>query len=294
MKADPRPPDVFRHEAMAARFMIAATPGATVGLSNHALLGEPAVASRRYLRQAADEAFAELDRLEARLSRYVESSDLSRINRLRRGDWTIVHPDTLACLRIAIEVQHATDGAFDVGYGSTAPADRPRLELDPDRSAVRVLAEGVRLDLGGIGKGFALDRMAALLREWDVDRAMLSAGESTVLALDRGPDRNGWPVSIGPEEHPVHLSLVGRAASGSGKAARGFHIIDPRTRRPATGRWRAWAVAPSAALADALSTAFMVMDEPAIRRYCRRHRAVAAYLLDAPSSRLVTVAPGEP
>jgi len=232
-------------------------------------------ADAAYARQAGAAALAELDRIEARLSRYVEASDISRINALVRGQETVVQLDTFECLRIALEVQRETGGTFDVAYASLGdrPAG-PRFELNADAHAVRVLGDGVRLDLGGIGKGFALDRMAAILADWEIPAALLAASTSTLLALGSPPGEEGWPIAFGPEKEPHRLRLKDRAFSGSGTAVKGSHIFDPRTGQPVTGRFRAWAGAPTAALADALSTAFLVMTESEIRDYCRRHPEV--------------------
>jgi thiamine biosynthesis lipoprotein len=231
-----------------------------------------------YARQAGAAALAELDRIEGLLSRFVESSDISRINGLERGSGTVVQLDTFDCLRIALEVHRETGGAFDVAYGSRGPwSARPRFELDETSHTVRVLDDGVRLDLGGIGKGFALDRMAALLADWDVTAALLAASTSTVLAAGPPPGADGWPIVFGPDGKTQKLCLKDRAFSGSGTAVRGSHIMDPRTRRPATGAIRAWAGAPTAAVADALSTAFMVMSETEVRDYCRRHPEITAW-----------------
>jgi len=247
------------HEAMATTFQIV-------------VAGE----EPRYARQVAAEAFAELDRIEARLSRFAEGSDIFRINRLRPGEATFVHHDTLECLRIAEEVRRDTAGAFDVAYGGKRYQEP--FFLDEASHTVRVLAEGVRLDLGGIGKGFALDRMAALLHEWETPSALLCASTSTLLALDPPPGEEGWAVQLGVDEAPKRLALANQALSASGTAVKGSHIIDPRTGRPAEDRLRAWAVAPAAAIADALSTAFMVMSSEEIRAYCRRFSA-SAHLL---------------
>ncbi len=246
-----------------------------------------------YARQAAGAVLAELDRIDGRLSRFVDSSDVSRINRLRSGQSTRVHLDTFDCLRIALEVQEATGGAFDVAYASRTPASRgPRFTLDGDGPAVRVLAEGVRLDLGGIGKGFALDRMAALLADWEVPAALLAASTSTLLGMGDPPGEEGWPVSFGPE-HDLHKArLKGRAFSASGSGVRGEHVVDPRTGRPAMQRLRAWSGAPAAAEADALSTAFLVLSDAEIRDFCRRRPDVSACLLDSPSAPVVTIAVG--
>jgi thiamine biosynthesis lipoprotein len=265
----PDPPDrhTVTHQAMATVYKLTIVHG------------EPA-----YARHAAAAALAELDRIEGRLSRYVESSDVFRLNRLARGQSTMVHLDTFECLRVAGEMGQATGGAFDVAYGSAGPrTPGPRFELDPESHTVRLLADGVRLDLGGIGKGFALDRMAALLAEWGIDSGLLRASTSTLLALGPPPGEPGWPVRVGADHDPLPLRLTRRAVSASGPSVKGSHVIDPRTGRPATGHFRAWAVAPTAAVADALSTAFLVMTHAEVQAFCQAHPEVSAHLIRAAS-----------
>ncbi len=246
-----------------------------------------------YAGQAAAAALAELEQVENRLSRYVETSDIFRINRLAPGQVTTVHPDTFECLRVALEVQTTTGGAFDVAYASAArPDDGPPVELIEPGCMVRALADGLRLDLGAIGKGFALDRMAALLAEWDIAAALLSASTSSLLALNPPPDGPGWPIHVGADHAPRRFWLAHQAIGASGTAVRGAHIIDPRTGRPAEGKFRTWAIAPTAAEADALSTAFMVMADAEVDDYCRRHPGISAHLLHTPTGELVTVAEG--
>jgi len=241
-------------------------------------------ADPRYARQAGAAAVAELARIEGLLSRFVETSDISRINRLNRGQETVVQLDTFECLKAALGVQRETGGAFDVAYSSAGPGSAgPRFELNAQRHSVRALADGVRLDLGGIGKGFALDRMAAVLADWDVAAACLAASTSTILGIGAPPGEGGWAITFGPEHDLRRARLRGRAFSGSGTSAKGSHIIDPRTKRPVQGRFRAWAAAPTGATADALSTAFMVMTAAEIRDYCRRHAEVSAWWQDKPS-----------
>ena len=181
-----------------------------------------------------------------------------------------------------MEVQRQTGGAFDAAYGSLGAwrADA-RFELDAERHAVRVLDEGVQLDLGAIGKGFALDRMAAILADWEIPAALLAASTSTLVAIGAPRGDEGWPIAFGSDANPRRSRLADRAISGSGIAVKGAHIIDPRTARPIEGRYRAWAIAPTGALADALSTAFMVMSEAKIREYCRQHPEVDAYVLSS-------------
>jgi thiamine biosynthesis lipoprotein len=243
-----------------------------------------------YARQAAAAALAELEQIENRLSRFVETSDIFRINRLTAGQATTVHPETFECLRIALAVQTATGGAFDVAYASTAKsADGPPIELIEPGCVVRVLADGPQLDLGAIGKGFALDRMATLLAEWEIGAALLSASTSSVLALDPPPGEQGWAIHVGSDTAPQRFWLAHQAIGASGTAVRGAHIIDPRTGRPAEGKFRTWAMAPTAAEADALSTAFMVMADHEVDDYCRRHPGISAHLLHTPTGELVTM-----
>jgi len=253
------------HEAMATTFSL-----------------RVAHADQRYARQAMAAAFAELDALERQLSRFVEGSDVWRINRLARGGEAVVTPDAFACLRAAIDVWRGTRGVFDVTYASTcAAAPGDRMELASAGCRVRILADGARVDLGGIGKGFALDRMAAVLAQWETTAALLAASTSTILALEAPPGLPGWRVTFGPDRDPQRLDLSHAAFSGSGTAVKGSHIIDPRTRAPARRHVQAWAQCPTAAQADALSTAFMVMSADEVRRYCHGDLAARGYLLDA-------------
>jgi len=186
-----------------------------------------------------------------------------------------VGPDTFDCLQIARRIYEETEGAFDVTFGSVGSGRRGMefLKLNEAEHTVEVPAEGVRVDLGGIGKGYALDRMAALLGEWGVGAALLNGGRSTVLAIGSPANTNGWPITISdPFEAGrviARLSLSGEAVSGSGLQA-GLHIIDPHTGEPADEMFAAWAAAPTGAEADALSTAFLVMKPQQVKRYCEQ------------------------
>jgi len=244
----------------------------------------------RYAGQAVREAFAELDRIEERLTKFSDNSDIGRINRLPAGESVLVYPDTYDCLRVALRMQRATGGVFDVAYASARlPKPGPRIALEPRRPAVRVLADGTKLDLGAIGKGFALDRMAALLKEWGIRSALLCASTSSLLAMAPPPDEPGWRISFGPDGAKRVAWLANVSLSGSGTAVKGRHIYDPRTGKPAEGNHRAWAAAPTAAVSDALSTAFMILSEQEIRDCCRRLPKVSAFVQKTEASPLTVI-----
>lgn len=262
------PPAHFEHEAMATTFGVFI---ADVG---------PA-----YARQAASAAFRELDRLESELSRYVESSDIARANRLATGETIPIGEDALHCLLVAAEVAAATGRTFDAAYASVPAAgagpDAPLYSLDPAAHTLTSHAATLHLDLGAVGKGYALDRLAATLREWDIAAALLQSGGSTALALDPPAGAPGWLVGLGEGASRRELPLVQAALSGSGTAVKGAHLVDPRTRAPAPRARRVWALAPNAAVSDALSTAFFIMADDEIKAFCDGHPDLGAAFLRA-------------
>jgi len=245
-------------------------------------------ADARYAAQSAQGAFDLVDRLEQDLSRFVENSDISRINHLAGGATTRVSPGTMKCLQIAWHVHGLTGGAFDASIGSGLE----HLELDPDEFTVRARAEGARLDLGGIGKGYAVDRMAEVLEDWEVLHALVHGGYSSVLALEAPPDQNGWPLTLsapGPGDNRVLARVFARQRAFSASGVRkGDHILDPRTGLAVLGRRAAWVAVPredegAAAVADALSTAFMIQPAGEIAELCRRFPGLEAWIVPEPA-----------
>jgi thiamine biosynthesis lipoprotein len=152
------------------------------------------------------------------------------------------------------------------------------------------IAAPLDLDLGGVGKGYALDRALEVLEEWSIANALLHSGTSTAIGIGPGPDpcreERGWPVGAATAwdcpRAPKEVRLRNRALSGSGTEVKGSHIIDPRSGRPASGHLAAWAAHPSAAVADALSTAFLVMTTGEVERTCRSRPDVWALVIPAP------------
>jgi thiamine biosynthesis lipoprotein len=138
----------------------------------------------------------------------------------------------------------------------------PQWSLLPQELAIRCESGRLQFDLGAIGKGFALDRMAELLRGWDCLSFLVVAGRSSILAGNPPNDTAGWSCGLGDDNAPQRFFLSHTSLSGSGLAVKGSHILDPRTGQPAPRQTRAWALADTAAESDALSTACMVLSEP--------------------------------
>jgi thiamine biosynthesis lipoprotein len=225
-----------------------------------------------YAGQVADAIFRDIDHAEALLSHFREDSDVGRVGLLEGGQSVQVSTEMMDCLLVALWVHSETGGAFDVMLGRGLNT----LVLNPDSLSVGVTKDGgtPQIDLGGIGKGFALDRAAEIVAEWGLEDALLTAGPSTVLALGT---QDGEPWSVGV--NGTVQVLTDQALSASGKDVQGAHVLDPRKREPASGHEKAWAIAPSAAVADALSTAFMVMDRTEVETCCRSHEGIEGHVL---------------
>lgn len=268
---------------------------------------------QEYADQAAQVAFREVDRIEDLFSRFNPCSEIGQMNKMKPGDTLRIGLETYECLTIAEKVRIETGGAFDINvrtrvsaFGPSgkspatddvpaeiSPHEFPSLELLPTSSGFearlhsgkKTLIRSLELDLGGIGKGYALDKALSFLVEWGIDRALIHGGTSTAAAMgsppDITPEGKGWPVGVGAgwPGAPDRVLLKGRALSGSGTEVKGAHILDPRTGLSAQAHLAAWASHPSAAEADTLSTAFMVMNTAEIEEYCRYHPEVWALVV---------------
>lgn len=245
------------------------------------------------LEAAFDDACAEIERLEALLSRFRHDSELSELNRrgrLRAGE------DLLAVVALAIAARERTGGRFDptvhdalvaAGYDRTfdeIPADGPepvsgarcggRLAIDAVRREV-TLGPGVRLDLGGIAKGYVVDRVAERLGR--AGPCLVNAGGDVRVA---GPAREDpWPVGVEAPGEPLVLGLRSGAAATSGRDRRHWrrggreqhHLIDPARGRPAEGDLRTvTVVAAEASQAEVLAKALFLRGERAAREEADR------------------------
>jgi FAD:protein FMN transferase len=233
---------VFNHNAMATQFQV-----------------RIADEQKTYAAQAAQAAFALTDELESHLSRFRANSGIAQIAELAPGEQLRLSEPVFACLELAAKMELATRGAFSVAAAAlqTQPA-RPQWTLLREQFSLRCDAGKLEFDLGAIGKGFALDRMAGRLREWSCPAFLLVAGGSSILAGIAPAGTSGWSCGLGDDHSPKRFWLANASLSGSGLAVKGKHILDPRTGQPATRQERAWALTDTAAESDALSTAAMV------------------------------------
>ncbi|MEM6911797.1 MAG: FAD:protein FMN transferase [Verrucomicrobiota bacterium] len=244
---------------------------------------------RELAESASRAAFEELDELEGELSRFRPGSDIWRLNQAAAGEPISLGLAAWDCLGLARDVFEATAGAFDVSVGPLfalwrEESGRPKksevaavlarcgldkLVFDESRLTVTPSTDGMRFDLGGVGKGYALDQVAISLRqEWGLSSALLNAGSSTVLAFGPYENQAGWPIDAGPHE----IRLDGNALGCSGTEVKGAHILDPRSGQPIRADARnIWVLAPNASLADALSTACMLLSPPELDALEKRH-----------------------
>lgn len=277
----------FTHNAMATTF--------DVIISHDA-------ADETYAAQAAQAVFQEIARLEDELSRFRATSDIYRLGQLKAGESIRVGMAAWDCLSLAKAMHQETAGAFDITIGplmnlfvtsdgeprqvSAAVLEQARgiigsqrFDLDEDTLSATVHASGMIFDLGAMGKGYALDQAADVLQDWKIPSFVLNAGDSTILAVGAPAGKDAWSITLGGGQQ--RLALQNRAVSGSGFAVKGAHIMNPRLFMPVPIKnRRSYALAPTAALSDALSTAFMVMEKDEITALCARYEGVEALELE--------------
>ncbi|HEX5790903.1 MAG TPA: FAD:protein FMN transferase [Luteolibacter sp.] len=220
-------------------------------------------------RGLAWQCFDRIDALEGKLSRFIEGSDISRINAMKAGETLYLNEDSHACLLLAMKAAAATHGLFDVtqgariqhrkdGLSGNEPEVCGRLLVHPDNPAVTCEVAGRQIDLGGIGKGFALDCLREILEQWKVSAALVCAGASSMLGY--GPV--AWPVEFPGSQQRVRLDLISGGLSASGVEMQGSHLVHPwgDEAMPARPCERVWVVADDAASAEVWSTALMLLD----------------------------------
>ena len=250
------------------------------------------------LRAAGEEALRLVETLEGQLSLFRAGSEIACLNARAAREPVRVTPGLFALLQQARKLSEESGGAFDItvaplvrcwGFmGGDGRMPRPEevaearlkvgmglVQLGPEEFTVRFAREGVMLDLGAIGKGYAVERAAEVLREAGVTSALLHGGTSTVQAIGQPPGEEYWKVAIEtpspaadrPRRLLATVPLKDEAMSVSGVWGNSFeaggrtygHIIDWRTGEPALGTVLAAVVLPSATETDALSTALLTL-----------------------------------
>lgn len=259
-----------------------------------------------------------VDRLEDQLTVYRAHSEVSRLNARAATEEVVVEDGLFELLSLAMELSRETGGAFDITSGPLSkvwgfyrragrlPTDDDlatalqqvgyrQIELNDERRSVRFLRPGLEINLGAIGKGYALDRCVDLLEAGGVTSFLLHGGTSSIVG--RGSraglleEETGWIVALKhalrPEQKLAEIRLRNRALGTSGSGSQFFfhqgkrygHILDPRTGRPAEQVISSTVLAPNAALADALATAFYVMSVEETAEFCARHAEIGALLV---------------
>ena len=272
-------------------------------------------AGRDDLPLVAERAFDEVDRIDRLMSVYKRNSAISFINRRAGREPVLVEPELFDFLQRCLAFSRQSQGAFDVtvqplmrawgffGGPGRLPSETElrkalqrvgyrKLSLDPGRRTVRFARDGMALDLGGIAKGYAVDRVVSLLREYRIESALVSAGGSTVFGLGAPPGKTAWKIKVrdpafprDPQRSALTVALENRCLSVSGSYENSFvhqgvtysHIMDPRRGRPVQGLLSVAVVAGSGMEGDALDNALFVMGPKKAHGYLKRFPRVQAY-----------------
>jgi len=274
--------------------------------------------------EAANAAFARIAALDRVLSDYRDDSELTRLGRHAAGERVRVSDDLFRALSHAQRIARVTGGAFDPTVGPltklwrrarrTSELPLPseiesardavgyrKLTLDAATRTVRLDRSNMRLDVGGIGKGFAADEAAVVLNRHKIQRALIAAG-GDIAAIGAPPQSDAWTVAVasldaaGGETRRIQLRNAAVSTSGDREQwlARGgvrySHIIDARTGRPVVGTSSVTVVAQKAADSDALATAIAVLGPEQGLKLVEAANDIAAFIQRARGERVETFA----
>lgn len=206
--------------------------------------------------QAADKAISRMKELEERFNYFADNSELTRINRLKEGEELLVSPEMFKVLRTSKILNRETLGAFDVTMGLN------NWILDEKNKKIRFKKDDVKINLGGIAKGFIVDEGIKVLKEEGVKNALINAG-GDMYCMGEGSG-GGWKIGIRNPKNPskviTALRVKDKGVATSGGYERPSHIIDPRTRRPVKPITKSVTlVAGDCMTSDGLATALYVL-----------------------------------
>lgn len=268
------------------------------------------------------EALDLVEALEDQMTVYRDDSEVQRINRQAANGPVPVEPRLFGVFQLAHRLFRDSEGALDITSGPLSetwgfsrrrgrvpdPAEiaaalqrvgMADVILDEASQTIAFRRPGMTVHFNSIGKGYALDRMAELLDEGEVGNYLLHGGRSSVLARGDQPGQaagSGWTIGLRhplrPVERLAEFCLRNKSLSTSGSGTQFFrrrgrtygHILDPRTGQPVENIFSATVIAPTAAEADALSTAFYVLGPEKTAAYCAKRPELAAVLV-CPASR---------
>lgn len=254
-------------------------------------------------RVAIDQALDEAARLDSLLSNYKPESEWSRMNRAAADRPVHISDELFQLIQLCLEVSRRSEGAFDISVGPLMKvwgfykgtghlASRTELSqamqcvgyrniiLDPEHHTIRFAKNGVELDPGGIGKGYAVDCMLDVLRRNHIRAAFISAGGSSIYALGAPPGESGWLVKL---EDPRHASMPAatvrlrdQSLSTSGSYEKFFiadgkrwsHIMDPRTGNPAIGMLSVSIISPKTIDSEVWAKPYFILG----RAWTERHK----------------------
>lgn len=238
----------------------------------------------------AKECFDQLDLLENRLSRFIEGSEVSQINHLQAGETLYVSEVCHQCLLASIDAYTRTAGLFDITLGTSIahrktsnPGEPPplvgKLIIHPDRPAVTCEVPGREIDLGGIGKGFALDQLKQTLLNWGAESGLITAGASSMLAFGQ----QEWPIQLTGADESTQIRLSNESLSASGTGTQGEHILHPAgtDAMPEKPFSRLWVTAPTAALAEVWSTTLMLVEPSLIAEFIEGETTLTGVYADS-------------
>ena len=251
-------------------------------------------ANRDALARAANAAFDEIDRLDAQMSNYKAASELSKINRLAAREALAVELRLFDLIAESVRQSEASGGAFDITVGPLMKAwgffrgegrvptraelaevmkrvGTRHIRFDREKHQIRFDVAGLELDLGGIAKGYAVDRAVEILQSRGVEAALVSSGASSIYALGAPPGERAWRIHLRDPFDKMKTGdlvwLKNYSLSVSGSFEKFFtlqgktycHILDPRSGRPVEGMLMTAVLAPVAVESDAQSTTLFVM-----------------------------------
>ncbi|QRR04351.1 FAD:protein FMN transferase [Dyadobacter sandarakinus] len=268
--------------------------------------------------RAAKAAFARVEKLNEIMSDYLDGSEINRLSATSgSGQWVPVSKELYEILAISQDISAKTDGAFDATLGPVVqlwrhatrkgifpPEDEIRdalnrtgfskLKMNPDGYKVMLTQKGMRLDIGGLGKGFAAEEAIRVLKSFGIRSAMMDAGGKIVLT-DAPPASKGWKITVSNGSDSLktmELANVALATSGPTyrfmeyKGVRYSHIVDPKTGIGLLFHVRTTVISPDGTVADALATAFSVAGIEKSKVYLKRFPGSKVWLVEKQDERV--------